>query len=69
MDVLALSHCLQPHLSPTNLRRMSRGIQAILSLSGRVTMLNISRWAGPGGNYRTIQRFFNAELPWRQVFG
>ncbi|MCP4009606.1 MAG: transposase, partial [Proteobacteria bacterium] len=69
MDILALLHCLQPHLSPTNLRRMSRVTQAILSLPGRVTMLNISRWAGPGGSYRTIQRFFNIDIPWLQVFG
>ena len=27
-------------------------------MSGRVTMLGISRWAGKGGSYRTIQRFF-----------
>jgi hypothetical protein len=52
----------------TNLRRMSRIIQAMLSMSGRVTMLGLSRWAGKGGSYRTVQRFFNAAIPWPQVF-
>lgn len=30
-------------------------------------MLGISRWTGEGGSYRTIQRFFNSEISWRQL--
>ncbi len=41
----------------------------MLSMTGRVTMLGLSRWAGKGGSYRTVQRFFNAAIPWPQVFG
>jgi IS4 transposase len=37
-------------------------------MTGRVTMLGLSRWAGKGGSYRTIQRFFNTIIPWPQVF-
>jgi hypothetical protein len=37
-------------------------------MTGRVTMLGISRWTGKGGSYRTVQRFFNAAIPWPQVF-
>jgi hypothetical protein len=48
---------------------MSRIVQAMLSMTGRVTMLGLSRWAGKGGSYRTVQRFFNAAIPWPQVFG
>jgi putative transposase len=69
MNILALLQCIQPELSTTNLRRMSRITQAMLSMTGRVTMLGISRWAGKGGSYRTVQRFFNAAIPWQQVFG
>ncbi len=69
MNILALLQCIQPNLSKTNLRRMSRIIQAMLSMTGRVTMLGISRWTGKGGSYRTVQRFFNAAIPWPQVFG
>lgn len=69
MNILALLQCIQPNLSKTDLRRMSRIVQAMLSMTGRVTMLGISRWAGKGGSYRTVQRFFNAAIPWPQVFG
>ncbi len=33
-------------------------------MTGRVTMLGISRWAGKGGSYRTIQRFFSSPKNW-----
>jgi putative transposase len=69
MNITALLQCIQPNLSQTNLRRMSRVTQAMSSMTGRVTMLGLSRWAGKGGSYRTVQRFFNAAIPWPQVFG
>jgi len=31
-------------------------------------MLGLSRWAGPGGSYRTVQRFFSQALPWARRF-
>jgi putative transposase len=34
-------------------------IEAVLAMTGRVTMLGISRWTEEGGSYRTVQRFFN----------
>ncbi len=37
-------------------------------MTGRVTMLNISRWTPKGGSYRTIQRFFSTDLPWGTLF-
>lgn len=68
MNILALLQCIQPDLSKTELRRLSRIAQAMLSMSGRVTMLGLSRWAGKGGSYRTVQRFFNAVVSWPSVF-
>ena len=47
---------------------MSRIIIAMLAMTGRVTMLGISRWAGKGGSYRTIQRFFATPISWVQIF-
>ena len=41
---------------------------ALLVMTGRVTMLGISRWAGKGGSYRTVQRFFSQALPWAMLF-
>jgi putative transposase len=68
MNILALLQCIQPDLSKTDLRQLSRIAQAMLSMSGRVTMLGLSRWAGKGGSYRTVQRFFNAVISWPEVF-
>ena len=41
---------------------------AIITMTGRVTMLGISRWTGKGGSYRTVQRFFQTVIPWPLVF-
>ena len=68
MNILALLQCIQPIISKTDVRRMSQVVQAMLSMTGRVTMLGLSRWTGKGGSYRTIQRFFNAFIPWSEVF-
>lgn len=68
MDILALLHCLYPLVSHTTLRQLSRILFALLALSGRVTMLNLSRWADTGGSYRTVQRWFTTPLPWADLF-
>lgn len=67
-DILALLECLQRHTTRTTLRRWSTIVYAILGMSGRITMLGISRWCGKGGSYRTIQRFFAQSLPWATLF-
>ena len=36
--------------------------QSLLVMTGRVTMLGISRWAEPGESYRTMQRFFTKDI-------
>ncbi len=38
--------------------------EAIFSMTGRVTMLGISRWAEKGGSYRNVQRFFATTFLW-----
>jgi DDE superfamily endonuclease len=68
MDIVALFQCRQPHVAATTLRQFSRIALAMLVLPGRVTMLGISRWAGKGGSYRTVQRFFSQALPWAMLF-
>ena len=57
-EILALLSCLTFDLNDTSLKHLSCIIHAMLAMSGRVTMLGISRWGGKGGSYRTIQRFF-----------
>jgi len=68
MDIVALFQCLQPHVTATTCRRCSRIVLAMLVMTGRVTMLGIARWAGQGGSYRTVQRFFAQALPWAMLF-
>lgn len=67
IDILALLQCLAPVLTPTTLRQFSRIVRALLAMTGRVTMLGISRWTEQGGSYRTVQRFFNTAVDWSQV--
>lgn len=62
--ILSLVRCLHPTVTMTTLRQLSRIALAMLAITGRVTMLGLSRWAGTGGSYRTIQRFFHTTLPW-----
>jgi hypothetical protein len=52
----------------TTLRQFSRIAFGLLAMTGRVTMLGISRWTGAGGSYRTVQRFFATALPWAHLF-
>jgi putative transposase len=33
-------------------------------MTGRITMIGMSRWSEKGGSYRTIQRFFNKNIAW-----
>src|SRR3712207_1113767 len=67
MDIVALFDCLQPHVTATTLRQCSRIAWAMLVITGRITMLGLSRWAGKGGSYRTVQRFFAQALPWAML--
>lgn len=66
-DILALLHCLHPVLPLTTIRQLSRISLAMLVMTGRVTMLGLARWAGPGGSYRTVQRLFATAIPWAQL--
>src|SRR5467141_4779846 len=68
MDILACLQCLQATVPRTTLRQCRCIAMAMLCMTGRVTMLGLSRWAGPRGSYRTIQRFFATVIPWATLF-
>lgn len=63
-DIMMVFACLDQSLHPTTLRQLLVIAQAMLTMTGRVAMLGLSRWAGKGGSYRTIQRFFNTTVSW-----
>jgi hypothetical protein len=67
-DILALLQPIQNSVSKTTLRQLSRIIVAMIAMTGRVTMLGLSRWTENGGSYRTVQRFFYTIIPWAEVF-
>lgn len=46
---------------------MSQVVFGMLVISGRITMLGLSRWTEKGGSYRTIQRFYHTVLPWEAI--
>ena len=68
VDIVALLHCTRPHVTATTVRQLSRIIVALLTMTGRVTMVGMARWAGKGGSYRTIQRLFATIIPWAILF-
>ena len=67
-DILSVLSVLYPHLSTTTVRQFSRVVFGLLAITGRVSMLNLSRWTSEGGSYWTIQRFFNTVIPWGTVY-
>jgi len=67
MDILALLACLPPAVTATTVRQLRHIVQALLTMTDRVTMTGLARWTTPGGSYRTVQRFFATAIPWAQV--
>lgn len=67
VDIVIILGCLSQCLDKTTLRQLNSIIPALLAMTGRVTMLGISRWTEKGGSYRTIQRFFNSPIVWAKV--
>jgi len=67
MDILSLLACFQPLVASATMRHFSLIVPALLTMTGRVTMLGISRWTTQGGSYRTVQRFFATDVPWTEL--
>jgi len=67
VDIIIVLQCLRQCLDKTTLRQLSYIVPAMLAMTGRVTMLGMSRWTEKGGSYRTIQRFFNSSIGWAKV--
>jgi hypothetical protein len=63
-EIITILNALSPTLTPLTLNRLSLIVEAMLSMTGRVTMLGLSRWTEKGGSYRTVQRFFKEKIDW-----
>ena len=66
-DIITLLACFDQCVDKTTTRQLSRIVLALLTMTGRVTMVGISRWTEKGGSYRTVQRFFAKTLPWASM--
>lgn len=66
-EILALLQTIAPLLEPTTVRQLSQVLFGMLVISGRLTMLGLSRWTEKGGSYRTIQRLYHHVLPWTAI--
>jgi len=64
IEISTFLTCLHPLVNSTQYRQLIIISEALLAMTGRITMLGISRWTGKGGSYRTIQRFFMSTLQW-----
>jgi hypothetical protein len=67
IEILALLQNIAPLLGKTTFRQLSQVIFGMLVISGRITMLGLSRWTEKGGSYRTIQRLYGSLLPWKAI--
>lgn len=66
-EIVALLQNIAPVICPTVLKQMSHVIYGLLISTGRITMLELSRWTERGGSYRTIQRWYHSKILWLQV--
>lgn len=66
-EIVALLQNTAPVICPTVLKQMSHVIYGLLISTGRITMLELSRWTEGGGSYRTIQRWYHSKILWLQV--
>src|SRR5664279_2492456 len=66
-EILALIQTIAPFLEKTRLRQMSQIILGMLVMTGRITMLGLSRWTEKGGSYRSIQRFYHSTHTWEAI--
>ncbi|OAD22645.1 transposase [Candidatus Thiomargarita nelsonii] len=67
MEIITLLTCLNPVINYTTIRQLSNIAEAMLAMTGRITMIGISRWTEKYGSYRTIQRFFYSQIDWRKL--
>jgi putative transposase len=48
-DIMLILNCLSQHVDRTTLRRLGCLVEGLLAMTGRVTMLGLSRWTERGG--------------------
>jgi len=67
MEIIYLLQAVSHLHTKTTWRQLTTIVEAMLAMTGRVTMLGISRWTESGGSYRTVQRFFATTILWTHL--
>jgi len=67
MKILTFFACFETLASSLTCRQLAIIAEAMLTMTGRITMLSLSRWTGRGGSYRSINRFFATRMCWTQL--
>jgi putative transposase len=66
-EIITTLSSLSLTLTPKTLKQLMLIAEAMLAMTGRVTVLGISRWTEKGGSYRTLQRFFKEKIEWGKL--
>ena len=66
-EIIAATESIAPYLTQVQFKQLRHIILAMLCMTGRVTMLGLSRWTEGGGSYRTVQRWFHSRVDWGMV--
>lgn len=64
LDIIPITTCFERLVTKTELKRLRQIVLAMLCMTGRVTMVGLSRWTNKGCSYRTVQRWFADRLEW-----
>ena len=51
MDIISLLTVMSQCLDETSIKQLAVIVKAMVTMSGRVTMLGMSRWSEKGGSY------------------
>ena len=68
IEIVAFLACLYPALSRTTVEQLNCIAMAIQAMTGRITMLGISRWTDAGGSYHNGATLFQHRYPLGNMF-
>lgn len=67
MEILTFFACFETLATAVGIRQMAIIAEAMLAMTGRITMLSLSRWTEKGGSYRSVNRFFATRRSWEEL--
>ncbi|MCK5818696.1 MAG: transposase [Psychromonas sp.] len=63
-EIITILACFHPRLYSKTYKQLLIVSQAMLAMTGRITLLSINRWTEKAGSYRALQRFFESHINW-----